>query len=224
MSPVLAFDVYGTLIDTAGVLTELRSLVGSRADDFSRMWRDKQLEYSFRRGLMGCYEDFSVCVGDALDYTALSLRIELTDGDRQALLAAYRHLPAFPDAESSLGMLSSAGFSLYAFSNGAGSTVRALLDGAGIGTYFRDIVSVEDQRSFKPDPAVYRHFLRRAGVEAQAAWLVSGNSFDVIGAMSAGMRGIWVRRSPDVVFDPWGVEPTLSVAGLDEICSRLSAT
>ena len=56
------------------------------------------------------------------------------------------------------------------------------------------------------------------------AWLISGNPFDVIGAMAAGMRGVWVRRSADAVFDPWGMQPGLTVAGLTEIEHELAHT
>ena len=52
MPKVLAFDVYGTLIDTQGIVTSLSGFVGDKAGEFSRIWRDKQLEYSFRRGLL----------------------------------------------------------------------------------------------------------------------------------------------------------------------------
>ena len=51
----IAFDVYGTLIDTDGVVSQLREWVGSGAEKFSKTWRSKQLEYSFRRGHMRCY-------------------------------------------------------------------------------------------------------------------------------------------------------------------------
>lgn len=44
----LAFDVYGTLINTHGVVSALEELVGDKAKTFSSTWRDKQLEYSFR--------------------------------------------------------------------------------------------------------------------------------------------------------------------------------
>ena len=44
MSITLAFDVYGTLIDTQGVVASLQQLVGDQASDCSRTWRDKQLE------------------------------------------------------------------------------------------------------------------------------------------------------------------------------------
>jgi len=50
MPQTLAFDVHGTLIDTAGVVRELTGMVDDLAPHFSQRWRDKQLEYSFRRG------------------------------------------------------------------------------------------------------------------------------------------------------------------------------
>ena len=64
----IAFDVYGTLINTDGVESQLREWIGSQAELFSKTWRSKQLEYSFRRGLMRRYETFSVCTRHALDY------------------------------------------------------------------------------------------------------------------------------------------------------------
>lgn len=56
MSTTLAFDVYGTLIDTHSVISQLRSIVSETAIEFSNTWREKQLEYAFRRGLMRKYE------------------------------------------------------------------------------------------------------------------------------------------------------------------------
>ena len=67
MALTLAFDVYATLIDTHGVIVALEKHVGAKAHDFSRTWREKQLEYSFRRGLMQNYENFAVCTSNALD-------------------------------------------------------------------------------------------------------------------------------------------------------------
>jgi 2-haloacid dehalogenase len=61
MAITLAFDVYGTLIDTAGVTQALEKYVGDKASAFSSLWREKQLEYSFRRGLMQNYQSFAVC-------------------------------------------------------------------------------------------------------------------------------------------------------------------
>ena len=43
MPITLAFDVYGTLIDTHNVVSELEQIVGDKAAAFSHTWRDKQL-------------------------------------------------------------------------------------------------------------------------------------------------------------------------------------
>jgi 2-haloacid dehalogenase len=52
--------------------------------------------------------------------------------------------------------------------------------------------------------------------------MISGNPFDVIGAVSAGMRAAWVRRSPATVFDPWEIEPTITVSGIAGLHEALS--
>ena len=221
MATTLAFDVYGTLIDTQGISGQLSALVGERAEAFARTWRDKQLEYSFRRGLMGLYRDFDVCTRQALDYCCLAFAVDLPREAREALMGHYRQLPAFPDAEAGLTTLGEAGHRLFAFSNGRRDAVAALLDNAGLAQHFADIVSVEEVASFKPDPVVYNHFLARAGAPAADAWLVSSNPFDVIGAVSAGMRAAWVRRSPQAVLDPWEIVPTATVADLQALPAAL---
>ena len=62
MSVTLAFDVYGTLLDIYGANKTLEKIVGDKSLEFSHTWRDKQLEYTFRRALMNKYEIFfSLC-------------------------------------------------------------------------------------------------------------------------------------------------------------------
>ena len=95
MAITLAFDVYGTLIDTHGVIVMLEKHLGQKAPEFSRCWREKQLEYSFRRGLMQNYQNFARCTSDALDYTCAYFKAPLSQTDKQELLDAYRVLPAF---------------------------------------------------------------------------------------------------------------------------------
>ena len=222
MAVTLAFDVYGTLIDTHGVVAKLGELVDERATEFSSAWRDKQIEYSFRRGLMQNYENFAVCTRDALDYTCARFGVDFTSAEKQALLDIYRELPAFDDVRDALSDLAGRGCRLYAFSNGSAEAVETLLSAAGIRERFLGVVSCDDIRSFKPNPAVYAHFLRKSQASGSEAWLISGNPFDVIGAISAGMRGAWVRRSADAVFDPWGIEPTVTVTSINELADAIA--
>ncbi len=221
MAMTIAFDVYGTLIDTAGIVTALEKLVGDRAGIFSDLWRAKQLEYSFRRGLMQNYRDFSVCTSHALNFCCETFQTEISSEDRASLLESYRYLPAFVDAEQGLERLKSTGCRLYAFSNGKPDDVRNLLQHARIDQYLEGVVSTDEIKSFKPNPAVYAHFLRQAEACGSEAWLISGNPFDVIGAISAGMRGAWVKRSPKAVFDPWEIQPTITVGSIVELCQSL---
>lgn len=217
MPVTIAFDVYGTLIDTAGIVAALDARLGAQAGAFSDLWRAKQLEYSFRRGLMQNYRDFSVCTRQALDFCCAALGVEMSPEERRRLLDAYRFLPAFPDVEPALSRFRETGSRLYAFSNGRPDDVQNLLQHAGIDTFLDGVVSTDEIKSFKPNPGVYAHFLRRSGACGAEAWLVSGNPFDVIGALSAGMRGAWVRRNPRAVFDPWELQPTVTVGDLVEL-------
>lgn len=217
MTITLGFDVYGTLIDTAGVTTALERFAGDLSTTFSNLWRDKQLEYSFRRGLMQNYQHFGICTKNALDYTCTTLGIDIPEPEKERLMAGYRVLPPFPDVQDALPKLKSDGFRLFAFSNGRPGDVANLLENSGISGYFEDVVSTDEIKSFKPNPAVYAHFLRRSGAQAHAAWLISGNPFDVIGAISAGMSGAWVRRSEKAVFDPWEIQPTVTISSMSEL-------
>ena len=221
MRQTLAFDVYGTLIDTQGIAATLERWIGERAPVLARAWREKQLEYTFRRGLMGAYADFDTCTEHALRYCCEALGIELDPEQEAELLRRYRHLPAFADAAPALDALRADGHWLFAFSNGTAETVGGLLRHAGLEDRFEDVVSVDEIGCFKPDPRVYRHFLHRANALPADAWLISGNPFDVIGAQAAGMRTAWLDRSGQGLFDPWGGEPTATIRDLDELAGAL---
>lgn len=220
MSLTFAFDVYGTLIDTHGLVAQLSTHLGERAQAFSQLWRDKQLEYSFRRGLMAKYQPFSVCTHQALEYSCQAFKVNFSDNDRQALLEAYGSLPAFPDVESGVNLLHK--HKLFAFSNGTPEAVEGLLRGANLREHFLDIISVDEIGTFKPNPQTYQHFIRRADAEIGESWLISSNPFDVIGAKSFGMKAAWIKRSEHVVFDPWGVEPDIVASDLVELAGHLS--
>lgn len=221
MINALAFDVYGTLIDTQAVLGKLTELVGDPAPAISRLWRQKQLEYSFRRGLMRDYRDFSVCTRDALVYACQEHGRTLAPSDIEQLMLAYGELDTFPDVQTSLQALRDSGFALYAFSNGSQSAVDRLLQRAGIADAFTAIVSVEAVRSFKPAPEVYAHLSKVCEEPTERICLVSGNPFDVLGAAYTGMKTAWLRRDPSVQFDPWGVEPDITLESLNGLASRL---
>ncbi len=217
----LAFDVYGTLINTDGVFQSLQKMIGDKAQSFMELWRNKQLEYSFRRGQMDRYTDFSICTLEALEYSCAYLEVALENEQKESLMRSYKTLPIFSDVLPALDALEDEHL-LYAFSNGSSEAVLNLLENAGISHYFKGVVSAEAVSQFKPNPLVYQHFNEVTNSLKSNSFLISGNSFDVLGAISYGMRAIWIRRSPLAVFDPWKIAPTATISNLLELSSCLS--
>jgi 2-haloacid dehalogenase len=218
----VGFDVYGTLVDPLGISGELRRFVGDDADRVAQLWRTTQLEYTWRRSLMGLYEPFSTCTVQALEYASLSIGYRLAPEAVAALLQAYRELPAFPDAAQGLARMRESGHRMVAFSNGEAAFVRAVLTHAGLLPLLADVVSVDEVKAYKPAPAVYRHLAQRTGTPMSETWLVSSNPFDVIGAKAAGLCAAWIRRNSRAILDPWGIEADLVVADLVELGERLT--
>lgn len=220
---VIAFDVYGTLVDPMALSGRLAGIVGEeRAAGAAATWRATQLTYAFRRAAMGpeAYVDFTEVTRQALAFACRQFGAELDGEGEKALLAAYRVLPAFPDAVPGLASLRGPGRRLVACSNGTAEAVRATLAHAGILPLLDDVVSVDEVRTFKPHPRVYRHLVERGGAPAERTWLVSSNGWDVIGAKHAGLRAVWLACDPAAILDPWGIEPDARVGSLAELAGR----
>ena len=54
----LVFDLYGTLFDVHTVAAQCEAQYPQRGGEISRIWRQKQLEYTWLRSLMGEYRNF----------------------------------------------------------------------------------------------------------------------------------------------------------------------
>ena len=215
--PVLAFDVYGTLIDPFRMEEHLRAAFGEKAKEASELWRSKQIEYSFRRALMKKYRNFDACTAEALHFVSAQLGISLSEETQKNLLSKYRQLPAYPDVTRALDEFAAQGYTIAACSYGTEGSVRASLDHAGVLPPFSKIVSVDPIRTFKPDPAVYEYLVAELGARREMVWLISSNPFDVIGAKACALRTAWVQRDSKRIFDPWEFEPDAIVHGLAEL-------
>jgi 2-haloacid dehalogenase len=90
------FDAYGTLFDVHSVMSAGRAITGD-PQALSNTWRQKQLEYTWLRSLMGCYEDFWVVTEEALRYAIRQLDITASEDQIRALMQAYLSLACFPE-------------------------------------------------------------------------------------------------------------------------------
>lgn len=221
MTMTLAFDVYGTLVDPMGMSRLLAEDTGDSAEAVAALWREKQLEFSFRKGLMKVYEDFGVCTRQALRYAMATYKLLLSEERENELMAAYLSLPAFDDSLPALKSLKGQ-YPLFAFSNGSYPALEKVLGHNNLLAQFEGLVSVDDIKSFKPDPAVYTYARRATGAWEKPLCLVSSNAWDVIGARAAGLLAVWVKRDPDKVLEDWGIEPSAVISSLSELPETLA--
>jgi 2-haloacid dehalogenase len=219
---VLAFDLYGTLVDPIAISGELSRVLGEAdGPEAASRWRLKQLEYSFRLTAMDQYEDFRWVTSRALEFALASLGARLPDGQAERLVELYDHLRPFPDAAPALRALADTGYELAVLSNGTPAMIGNCLANSGLGEFFGARVSVDEVRAFKPAPVVYRHAAGRLSVSAEQVRLVTSNAFDCVGAAAAGMRTAWVNRSA-VPFDTIGQPPDVTVPALDRLPAALA--
>lgn len=215
----LAFDIYGTLVDTQAMTARLEPLIGEKASAFANSWRLKQLEYTFRRTVMNAYRDFDLCTAQALQYCCDAFALDISETQQQALLEAHRHLPAYPETRKVLSKLDQRPeLACHAFSNGVQKSVETVLLHNDLRQFLGHIVSADAVGHFKPHRTVYQHFEQQTATLAADCLVVSANPFDVTGALAAGWRAIWLQRDQNVVFDPWEYTPTAVVHSLEALC------
>ncbi|KAI5120067.1 hypothetical protein M0805_002629 [Coniferiporia weirii] len=115
---------------------------------------------------------------------------------------------------------------------GTQSMVEGALDAAGISDLARDTYVADAVKKFKPAPEIYAGLLKATGKESapEECWLVSGNPFDVTGALAQGMSTIWVDRARKGWTDGLlplhaggATGPTKIVHGLVEIADFVAA-
>lgn len=187
------FDAYGTLFDVSSVARGAQDALGEGWQALSDLWRTKQLQYTWLRGLAGHHADFRQVTGDALDFAMASLHLE-DAGIRQRLMDLYLSISAYPEVPAMLEKLRGQGFKLAILSNGTPEMLAAAVSNAGIARFFDAILSVEEVGVFKPHPSVYQLAPDRLGVRKENICFLSSNSWDAWSAKAVGMRALWCNR------------------------------
>ncbi|GAA0591625.1 haloacid dehalogenase type II [Caenispirillum bisanense] len=190
------FDAYGTLFDVAAAARHLQDHLGDRWQPLAALWRQKQLEYTWLRSLMGRYADFWQVTGEALRFALESLAIADPD-DRlySALMDLYLRLDCYPEVPAVLRALADKGIRRAVLTNGSPAMVQAAVRHARLEDLLEVALSVDELAVYKPDPRVYRLACDRLDLEPARILFLSSNGWDVAGAAAFGFRAIWVNRT-----------------------------
>ena len=202
------FDAYGTLFDVHSAVRRGGQELGEKAEAVSEFWRQKQLEYTWLRSLMGAHADFWQITADSLDF-ALSASNASSAALHRKLMDLYLTLDAYPEVKQTLARLKQAGLKTAILSNGSPRMLDAAVSSAGLSAHLDEVLSVEDVGIYKPDPRVYQLAVDRLSTPPEAICFLSSNGWDARGAAHFGFTVAWVNR--------FGREP-------DRIPGDLSAT
>lgn len=217
----IVFDAFGTLFDVSAIMWHCRDYT-DYPEQFSQLWRTKQLEYSVLRTVMDRYSDFGEITSDALEYTCGTFGVTLQAADRRRLMRAWSELPPFPEVVPALQRLRAAGQPMAILSNGTRAMLDPLVEHAGLGGTFAAVLTSEQVQAFKPDLALYQLVTTQFYVRMNELLFVTANGFDVAGAKAAGFTVCRVDRTGSML-DPLGFEPDMVVRDLTGLADVLTS-
>jgi 2-haloacid dehalogenase len=218
MPRIIVFDVNETLLDVSALEPHFIRVFGDGC--MLREWFSTLLLYSEVATLAGPYADFQAIGKAALEMTAMSRGVQMSDKDCERILESVLTLPAHPDVTAGLQRLSNAGLRLVALTNSSPTAVDAQLRNAGLSAWFERTFSVESVRRFKPAPEPYRFVAQELGVQTGGLRMVAAHAWDIVGAMRAGCAAAFVAR-PGKVLYPLGPPPDIIGPDLRVVADRI---
>jgi len=209
------FDAYGTLFDVHAAVRRHAGEIGPDGQRLSEIWRAKQLEYSWVRGMMGAYRDFWALTEEALDY-ALKQVPGADPALRASLLEAYWKLDCYPEVPTVLKALKARGAKLAILSNGSPDMLASAVGNAALDNVLDDVFSVDALKTFKTDPSVYEMVTTAYRIYPDAVSFQSSNRWDIAAATHFGFRTVWINRTNGT--DEYGdLAPSMVLPSLDQL-------
>lgn len=192
---VLAFDVFGTVVDWHGsIAREVQTLHPSvNGSEFALAWRAGYRPAMARvmSGELGwtLIDDLHRMVLDGiLPQFGLA---ELNEAERQQLNRAWHRLDPWPDVLAGLTRLKSR-YTICTLSNGNIGLLTHMAKRAGLP--WDCVLSAEVFRAYKPDPATYLGVARVFDLPPGEVMLVAAHQDDLAAARACGLQTAYIER------------------------------
>ena len=192
---VLAFDIFGTVVDWHGsIAREVETHYSSvDADAFALAWRAgyQPAMQRVRSGELGWTridELHRIILDDILPRFGLG---HLTETERQQLNRVWHRLDAWPDSVAGLTRLK-AKFTICSLSNGNIGLLTNMAKRAGLP--WDCVLSAEVFRAYKPDPATYLGVAKIFDLEPDRVMLVAAHQDDLDAARACGLQTAYIER------------------------------
>ncbi len=195
---VLAFDVFGTVVDWHGsVAREVQALYpGVDGNAFALAWR-AGYQPAMRRVMSGelgwtLIDDLHRLILDQLlPRFGLS---NLTEAERQHLNRVWHRLDPWPDVVLGLQRLKTR-YTLCTLSNGNIGLLTNMAKRAHLP--WDCILSAEVFRAYKPDPTTYLGVARVFDLPPSAVMLVAAHQDDLAAARACGLHTAYIERAAE---------------------------
>jgi len=205
---VLAFDVFGTVVDWHGSIVREVSSLGLPVDpvDFASAWRNgyRPAMARVRSGELPWtrIDDLHRMI---LDQVLLDFGItSLSEEQKRDLNLVWHRLAAWPDSVSGLTRLKRK-FTIVTLSNGNLGLLADMAKNAGLPWDL--ILSAEVFRHYKPDPETYLGVGQTFDLAPEQTMLVASHKDDLAAARALGLKTAFIERPAE--FGPKKANPDL---------------
>ena len=194
-SRILAFDIFGTVVDWhASIAREVQTLrPGVDGGAFANAWRAGYAPAMQRvmRGELGwtLIDDLHRMILDGI-LPDFGLQ-DMDDDERRHLNTAWHRLDPWPDAVAGLTRLKTR-YTLCTLSNGNLGLLANMAKRAGLP--WDCILSAEVFRAYKPDPATYLGVAKVFDVLPQQVMMVATHQNDLDAARNCGLQTAYIER------------------------------
>ena len=217
---VLAFDIFGTVVDWHGSMqAEVEALYpGIDGDAFANAWRAGYYPAMARvaNGELGwtLIDDLHRMILDQIlpDF-GLS---HLDEAQRQHLNRVWHRLNAWPDSVAALTRLKRK-FTISTLSNGNIGLLTNMAKRGGLP--WDCVLSAEVFKAYKPDPATYLGVSKVFNLKPEQTMLVAAHHDDLQAARDCGLRTAYIERPLE--FGTKHIKDVSPQAGNDMHCSSL---
>ena len=192
---VLAFDVFGTVVDWHGTIAREMSLLhpGVDGDAFARAWREGYRPAMARvmGGELGwtLIDDLHRMILDSI-LPRFGLE-NIGETERRYLNRVWHRLDAWPDSVAGITRLKQQ-FTVTTLSNGNIGLLTGMAKRAGLP--WDCILSAEVFRAYKPDPATYLGVAKVFDLKPEQVMLVAAHHDDLAAARACGLRTAYIER------------------------------
>ena len=192
---VLAFDVFGTVVDWHTSIARAINEIDPRIDaaEFARAWRRGYVPAMRRvHASDGQWKNLDILHREILDSILPDFGLEsMSDGQRDHLTHAWHRLEAWPDSVAALRRLRKQ-FIITPLSNGNISLLTHMAKHAGLP--WDCVLSAEVFGHYKPAPQTYLGVAQVFNLLPQQVMLVAAHHSDLDAAQDCGLQTAYIER------------------------------